>query len=71
MATNDTYRQYDFKGNYNDYAKERDEHLYQLWKKRRTKDWIAAYIGRSEERARQLNKKFEARERQELKAQGQ
>ncbi len=59
------YKPFDFKGDYNAYARERDEHLYQLWKQGATKGWIASYIDRSRERARQLVRKFEARAKAE------
>jgi len=59
------YKRYDKRSNYSDYTRERDAHLYELWKQARDKDWIADYIGRSRERGRQLAKKFEAMARME------
>ena len=60
-----TYKPLNFRGNYLNYARERDEHVYQLWEQGKTKDSIAAYICRSKERARQLVKEFEERARWE------
>lgn len=60
------YRRYDFRGNYRNYARRRDEHLYQLWKEEgKDVGWIAEYIDRSRERARQLVRKFEERAKAE------
>ena len=65
MVLNEKYREFKRNGNYLQYSRERDEHLYQLWKNGKTKNWIADYIGRSQERARQLIKKFEIRAKNE------
>lgn len=65
MISNEKYRKFNGHGNYLQYSRERDEHLYQLWKSGKTKTWIADYIDRSQERARQLVKKFEIRAKNE------
>lgn len=62
---NERYKKFILGTSHIEYAKERDAHLYQLWKQGKTKDWIADYIGRSRERGRQLVKKFEAMARKE------
>jgi hypothetical protein len=62
---NDKYPRFKHDDNYPDYARKRDEHLYQLWKQGKTKAWMADYIDRSKERVRQLVRKFESRARNE------
>ena len=61
MMMTDKYKPFDRKSDYRDYTRERDEHLYQLWKQRKTQGWMANYIDRSKERVRLLFKTFEKR----------